>query len=66
LRGFRASGQIDLTRGVPNITRRGEYQETSAPAVTADLVCVGAEVAGRLPAEIQFYSVSTRAVAANS
>ena len=42
---FGARGQIDLTRGVPNVTRRGEYQETSAPAVTADLVIVGSSIA---------------------
>src|SRR5215467_8033995 len=42
---FGVNGQIDLTRGIPNITRRGEYQETSAPAVTADLVIVGSSIA---------------------
>jgi quinoprotein glucose dehydrogenase len=42
---FGVDGQIDLTRGIPNITRRGEYQETSAPAVTADLVIVGSSIA---------------------
>jgi quinoprotein glucose dehydrogenase len=43
--GFGAAGQIDLTRGIPNITRRGEYEETSAPAVIDDLVIVGSSVA---------------------
>jgi quinoprotein glucose dehydrogenase len=38
-------GQIDLTRGIANITRRGEYQETSAPAVVDDLVIVGSSIA---------------------
>jgi quinoprotein glucose dehydrogenase len=42
---FGVNGQIDLTQGIPNITRRGEYQETSAPAVTADLVIVGSSIA---------------------
>jgi quinoprotein glucose dehydrogenase len=42
---FGVNGQIDLTRGIPNITRRGEYQETSAPAVMADLVIVGSSIA---------------------
>ena len=42
---FGAGGQIDLTRGIPNIKRRGEYQETSAPAVAADLVVVGSSIA---------------------
>src|SRR5262252_9168341 len=38
-------GQIDLTHGIANITRRGEYQETSAPAVVEDLVIVGSSIA---------------------
>jgi quinoprotein glucose dehydrogenase len=38
-------GSIDLTRGIANITRRGEYQETSAPAVVDDLVIVGSSIA---------------------
>ena len=43
--GFGAAGQIDLTRGIPNITRRGEYEETSAPAIIDDLVIVGSSIA---------------------
>jgi quinoprotein glucose dehydrogenase len=42
---FGASGQVDLAQGISNITRRGEYQETSAPAVAADLVIVGSSIA---------------------
>jgi quinoprotein glucose dehydrogenase len=42
---FGADGQIDLTRGVTNITRRGEYEETSAPAIADDLVIVGSSIA---------------------
>jgi quinoprotein glucose dehydrogenase len=42
---FGAAGQVDLTQGIPNIKRRGEYQETSAPAVAADLVIVGSSIA---------------------
>src|SRR5215470_3871322 len=42
---FGASGQIDLTQGISNITRRGEYEETSAPAVIDDLVVVGSSIA---------------------
>jgi quinoprotein glucose dehydrogenase len=42
---FGTAGQIDLTRGVANIKRRGEYQETSPPAVAGDLVIVGSSVA---------------------
>ena len=43
--GFGAAGQIDLTRGIANITRRGEYEETSAPAIAGDLVIVGSSIA---------------------
>jgi quinoprotein glucose dehydrogenase len=42
---FGPGGQIDLTRGVANITRRGEYEETSAPATVGDLVIVGSSIA---------------------
>jgi quinoprotein glucose dehydrogenase len=42
---FGAGGQIDLTRGIVNITRRGEYEETSAPAIADDLVIVGSSIA---------------------
>ena len=42
---FGAAGQIDLTRGIANITRRGEYEETSAPAIAGDLVVVGSSIA---------------------
>jgi quinoprotein glucose dehydrogenase len=42
---FGNAGQIDLTRGIANITRRGEYEETSAPAIAGDLVVVGSAIA---------------------
>jgi quinoprotein glucose dehydrogenase len=42
---FGAGGQIDLTRSIANITRRGEYEETSAPAIAGDLVIVGSSIA---------------------
>jgi quinoprotein glucose dehydrogenase len=42
---FGTAGQIDLTRGVANIVRRGEYEETSAPAIADDLVIVGSSIA---------------------
>jgi len=42
---FGAGGQIDLTRGIANITRRGEYEETSVPAMADDLVIVGSSIA---------------------
>jgi quinoprotein glucose dehydrogenase len=42
---FGTGGQVDLTRGIANITRRGEYEETSAPALAGDLVMVGSSIA---------------------
>jgi quinoprotein glucose dehydrogenase len=42
---FGPGGHIDLTRGIANITRRGEYEETSAPAIAGDLVIVGSSIA---------------------
>ena len=42
---FGAVGQIDLTRSIANITRRGEYEDTSAPAIAGDLVIVGSSIA---------------------
>jgi quinoprotein glucose dehydrogenase len=42
---FGTGGQIDLMQGIPNITRAGEYEETSAPAVIDDLVIVGSAIA---------------------
>jgi quinoprotein glucose dehydrogenase len=41
---FGTDGQIDLTRGIANITRRGEYEETSPPAVAGELVIVGSSI----------------------
>ena len=42
---FGGSGQIDLKRGIANIIRPGEYEETSPPAVVDDLVIVGSGIA---------------------
>jgi quinoprotein glucose dehydrogenase len=42
---FGVAGQIDLTQGISNITRPGEYEETSAPAIVDDLVIVGSSIA---------------------
>ncbi|HLW11296.1 MAG TPA: pyrroloquinoline quinone-dependent dehydrogenase [Casimicrobiaceae bacterium] len=42
---FGTGGQIDLTRDIANILRRGEFEETSAPAVAGDLVIVGSSIA---------------------
>jgi quinoprotein glucose dehydrogenase len=42
---FGSAGQIDLTEGIANIKRPGEYEETSAPAIVDDLVIVGSSIA---------------------
>lgn len=42
---FGQHGQVDLTQGIKNIIRRGEYEETSPPAVIDDLVIVGSAIA---------------------
>lgn len=42
---FGDAGEIDLTRGIINIIRAGEYQETSPPAIVDDLVVVGSSIA---------------------
>jgi quinoprotein glucose dehydrogenase len=44
-RDFGNAGQIDLTRGIANIIRVGEYEETSPPAIIDDLVVVGSSIA---------------------
>lgn len=42
---FGSSGQIDLRKGIKNIIRDGEYEETSPPAIIDDLVIVGSSIA---------------------
>lgn len=42
---FGAEGRIDLSRGIAHIIRRGEYEETSPPAVAEDMVIVGSSIA---------------------
>lgn len=42
---FGDAGELDLTQGVVNIIRVGEYEETSPPAVIDDLVVVGSAIA---------------------
>ena len=42
---FGDAGQLDLTRGIVNIIRVGEYEETSPPAIVDDLVVVGSSIA---------------------
>lgn len=44
-RDFGSAGQIDLRKGIKNIIREGEYEETSPPAIIDDLVVVGSAVA---------------------
>jgi len=41
--GFGAQGQVDLTRDV-ELRDRGQYQVTSPPAITKDLVIVGSSI----------------------
>ena len=42
---FGEGGQIDLKQGIDHITRAGEYEETSPPAIIDDLVIVGSSIA---------------------
>ena len=42
---FGDRGQVDLSRGIANIIRVGEYEETSPPATVDDLVVVGSSIA---------------------
>jgi quinoprotein glucose dehydrogenase len=42
---FGSAGEVDLTRGIANIIRAGEYEETSPPAIIDDLVVVGSAIA---------------------
>jgi len=42
---FGVAGTVDLTHGIANIIRPGEYEETSAPAIADDLVVVGSSIA---------------------
>lgn len=42
---FGNSGEIDLKRGIANIIRVGEYEETSPPAIVDDMVVVGSSIA---------------------
>jgi quinoprotein glucose dehydrogenase len=44
-RDFGVGGEIGLARGIANIKRRGEFEETSAPAIAGDLVIVGSAIA---------------------
>jgi quinoprotein glucose dehydrogenase len=42
---FGTQGEVDLKQGIANITRPGEYEETSAPAVAGDLIILGSSIA---------------------
>jgi len=43
--GFGVAGEIDLKQGIANIRRRGEFEETSPPAIAGDVVIVGSSIA---------------------
>lgn len=44
-RDFGDAGELDLKRGIANIIRVGEYEETSPPAIIDDLVVAGSAIA---------------------
>jgi quinoprotein glucose dehydrogenase len=50
--GFGASGQVDLTRGV-DLRDLGNYQVTSAPAVTGDVVIVGSSIGDNRAVDVE-------------
>jgi quinoprotein glucose dehydrogenase len=50
--GFGASGQIDLTRGV-DLRDLGNYQMTSAPAVSGDVIVVGSSIGDNRAVDVE-------------
>jgi len=42
---FGTGGEVQLSQGIKNITRAGEYEETSPPAIIDDVVVVGSSIA---------------------
>jgi quinoprotein glucose dehydrogenase len=50
--GFGASGQVDLTRGV-DLRDLGNYQMTSAPAVSGDVVVVGSSIGDNRAVDVE-------------
>ncbi|HEV2501101.1 MAG TPA: pyrroloquinoline quinone-dependent dehydrogenase [Terriglobia bacterium] len=49
---FGDSGQIDLKRDITRISRKGQYEETSPPAVIDDLVIVGSGISDNEKADM--------------
>jgi outer membrane protein assembly factor BamB len=50
--GFGAGGQVDLTRGV-DLRDLGNYQMTSAPAVSGDVVVVGSSIGDNRAVDVE-------------
>ena len=50
--GFGASGQVDLTRGV-DLRDLGNYQMTSAPAVSGDVIVVGSSIGDNRAVDVE-------------
>lgn len=51
-KGFGQDGQVDLTRDV-RLTRKGQYQVTSPPAVIGDLIIVGSSMGDNRGVEVE-------------
>lgn len=49
---FGSDGQIDLKKGLTRISRRGQYEETSPPAVIDDIVVVGSGISDNEKADM--------------
>ncbi len=49
---FGKDGEIDVTATIPRISRRGQYEETSPPAVIDDLVIVGSGISDNEKADM--------------
>src|SRR5262245_14576185 len=50
--GFGAGGQVDLTRGV-DLRDLGNYQVTSAPAISGDIVIVGSSIGDNRAVDVE-------------
>jgi quinoprotein glucose dehydrogenase len=50
--GFGAAGQVDLTRGV-DVRDLGNYQVTSAPAISGDIVIVGSSIGDNRAVDVE-------------
>ena len=51
-KGFGQDGEVDLTSGV-RLTRKGQYQVTSPPAVIGDLIVVGSSMGDNRGVEVE-------------